>query len=85
MVTGLPALAGHHQGAVPALNPERLDIGVRSFADPSPVEDQQADQRVFRRRAGPGGGQQRAGLAAVQSCGARFLGQARPAACAAGQ
>jgi hypothetical protein len=27
----LPALAGDHQGAVPTLNPERLDIGVCSF------------------------------------------------------
>ena len=30
----LPALAGDHQGAVPTLNPERLDVGVRSFGNP---------------------------------------------------
>ena len=45
------ALAGDYQGAVPALNPERLDPGVRSFGDPQPVEGQQGNQRVIRSAA----------------------------------
>ena len=43
------------------------------------VEGQQGDQRVFRRRAEPGGDQQRAELVAVQSGGVGFAVQARPA------
>jgi hypothetical protein len=50
---------------VPALDAERLDVGVRSFGDAQPVEGQQGDQRVFCRRAEPGGDQQRAELVAV--------------------
>jgi hypothetical protein len=64
---------------VPTLNPERLDIGVRSFRDAQPVEGQQGDQRVFRRRAEPGGDQDRAELVAVQSRGVGFVVEARPA------
>jgi len=75
----LHALAGDHQGAVPALDAERLDVGVRGFRDAQPVEGQQGDQRVFRRRAEPGADQQRAELVAVQSGGVRLVVQAGPA------
>ena len=69
----LPALAGDHQGAVPTLNPERLDIGVRSFGDPQPVEGQQGDQRVFRRRAEPGSDPQADGVADSRDEDARIV------------
>jgi hypothetical protein len=75
----LPALAGDHQGAMTALDAEPLDIGVRSLGDAQPVEGEQGDQRVLRRRAEPRGDQQRAEFVAVQPGGMRLLVQAGPA------
>ena len=81
----LPALAGDHQGAVPALDAERLDVGFRGFGDAQPVEGQQGDQRVLCGRAEPGGDQERAELVAVRAGGVGFVVQAGPAEWAAGE
>jgi hypothetical protein len=75
----LPAFAGDHQGAVSALDAERLDVGVRGFGDAQPVEGQQGDQRVLDWRAEPGGDQERTEFVAVQSGGVGFVVQAGPA------
>jgi len=64
---------------VSAFDAERLDVGVCSFGDAEPVEGQQGDQRVFRRRSEPGGDQERAELVAVQAGGVGFVVQAGPA------
>jgi hypothetical protein len=75
----LAALAGDHQGPVPALHPQRLDIGAGCLGDAQPVEGQQGDQRVLRGRAEPGGDQQCAELASVQPGSVRLIVQPRPA------
>ena len=43
----LAALAQDRQGAVPALEAERLDVGAGGLRDPQPVEGQQRDQGVL--------------------------------------
>ena len=75
----LAALAGDHQGAVPALDAQRLDAGAGGFGDAQPVERQQGDQRVLRGVAKAGGDQQRAELVAVQPGGVRLIVQPWPA------
>jgi hypothetical protein len=62
----LAALAGDRQGAVAALGAQRRDVGAGSLGDPQPVEGEQGDQGMLRRRAEPGGDQERADLVAVQ-------------------
>jgi len=75
----LAALAGDHQGAVAALEPEVLDVGAGRLGHPQPVEGEQGDQRVLACRAEPGGDQERAELVAVQGGGVRLIVQPRPA------
>ena len=73
----LATLAGDHQGTVPTLDAERLDAGFRSFRHAQPIEGQQGDQCMLRRRPEPGGDQQRAELVAVQAGCVRLVVQAR--------
>jgi hypothetical protein len=56
----LAALAGDHQGPVPALDAEGLDVRASGFGNAQPVEGQQGDQRMLSWRAEAGGDQQRA-------------------------
>src|SRR5260221_2388203 len=74
----LAAFAGDHQGPVPALDAQGLDVGAGGFGDAQPVEGQQRDQRVLAGRAEPGGDQQRAELVAVQPGGVRLIIQPWP-------
>ena len=53
MVTILPPLRMHGQGAVPALEAEAFDVGADRFRDPQPVERQQRDQGVIAGPASP--------------------------------
>jgi hypothetical protein len=62
----LAAFAGDHQGAVPALDPQSLDVGAGGFGHPQPIERQQRDQRVAGGWPEPGRHQQRAEFIAVQ-------------------
>ena len=75
----LAALAGDHQGAVPAFEAQGLDVGAGRLGDAQPVEGQQGDQRVLGRLPEPGRDQQRAELVAVQAGGVRLVVQAGPA------
>jgi hypothetical protein len=61
----LAALAGDHQGPVPALDAQVLDAGAGGFRHAQPVERQQGDQRVLARRTEPGGNKQRPEFIAV--------------------
>ena len=63
----LAALAGDHEGAVPALDAQGLDIRAGGLGDPQPVQREQRDQRMLRRRPETGGDQQRPELVAVQA------------------
>jgi hypothetical protein len=45
----LAALAGDHQGPVPALDAHGFNIGTSGFGGPQPVERQQRDQRMLGR------------------------------------
>jgi hypothetical protein len=72
----LPALAGDHQRPVPALDAHGHDVGAGGFGNPQPVEGQQGDQRMLRRRAQPGSDQQRPEFVAVQAGGMRLIVQA---------
>jgi hypothetical protein len=72
------ALAGDHQGAVPTLDAQGLDVGAGGFRHAQPVERQQRDQRMLTGRAQPGGDQQRAQFVAVQPGGVRLIVQAGP-------
>jgi hypothetical protein len=58
----LAALVGNHQGAVPALGAQGLNVSTGGFGDAQPVEGQQRDQRTLRRRTKASGDQQRAQL-----------------------
>jgi hypothetical protein len=40
---------------VPALQAQVLDVGAGGFGDPQPVQREQGDQRMLKRRAEPGG------------------------------
>src|SRR6266571_3849406 len=46
----LAALAGDDKGPVPSLDTQSLDVGSGGVGDPQPIERQQGDQRVLRRR-----------------------------------
>ena len=74
----LAALAGDHQGAVPTLDAQGLDVGACGFRHAQPVQSQQRDQRMLTGRAQPGGDQQRAQFVAVQPGGVRLIVQAGP-------
>jgi hypothetical protein len=74
----LAALAGDGQRPVPALQAQVLDVGAGRFGDPQAVQGQQGDERVFGRRAEPGGRQHRAELVAVQRDGMRLVVDPRP-------
>src|SRR5260370_12758149 len=56
----LAALAGDHQGPVPALDAEGLDVRAGGFGDAQPLAGQPDDQRMLTGRADPGGDQHRA-------------------------
>jgi hypothetical protein len=75
----LAALAGDHQGPVPALDAQRLNVRADGFRHPQPVQGQQRDQRVLGRHPEPGSDQQRAELVAIQCGGVRLVVQAGPA------
>ncbi len=62
----LAALAGDGQRPVPAFQAQVFDVGAGSLGDPQPVQRQERDQRMLKRRAEPGGHQQRAELVTVQ-------------------
>jgi hypothetical protein len=51
----LAALTGDHQGAVPALDAQRLDIGARGLGDPQSVQGQQGDKCMLGGWPKPGG------------------------------
>jgi hypothetical protein len=51
----LAALAGDHQGTVPALDAQRLDVGARGLGDSQPVQGQQGDECMLGGRPKPGG------------------------------
>ena len=63
----LAALAQHGEGAMPALEAERFDVGAECFGDSQPVDRQQRHQRVFAGRRQAGGDEQRPDLVAVQA------------------
>jgi hypothetical protein len=65
----LAAFAVDHQGPVPALDAQGLDVRTCSLRNPQPVQGQQRDQCVVGRLAEPGGDQQRPKLVAVQPGG----------------
>jgi hypothetical protein len=69
----LAALAGDDQGAVPAFDAQRLDVGAGDLGDPQPVEGKQGDQCVLGGHAEAGGDQQRAELVTVQPGGMRLI------------
>jgi hypothetical protein len=71
----LAALAGDHQGAVPALDAQRLDVAAGGFRHAQPIEGQQRDERMLGGRAEPGGDQERPELVAVQPGGVRLIVQ----------
>ena len=56
-----------------------LDVRAGGLGHPQPVQGQQGDQRVLRRRAEPGGDQQRAEFVAVQRDGVRLIVDPRAA------
>ena len=62
----LAARAGDRQGPVAALKARVLDVGAGGLRYPRPVQREQRDRRGPGWRPGPGGDEQRAGLAAVQ-------------------
>ena len=49
-----------------AVQAQVLDVGAGGFGDPQPVQGEQRDQRVLKRRPEPGRDQQRAELVAIQ-------------------
>lgn len=57
-------LAANARHPVAAVVGEALDAGLEGFADPQPVEQQQADQRRGARGVGAGGSERGADLAA---------------------
>jgi hypothetical protein len=61
----LAALAGDHQGAVPAFDAQGLDVGTGGLGDTQPVEGQQRDQHMLGGLTEAGGDQQRAELVAM--------------------
>jgi hypothetical protein len=79
MVTTLPPFAGDHQGTVPALQAEGLDVGAGGLGDPQAIEGEQADQGVLPGWSKPGGDQQRAEFVAVQPDSMRLVVHARSA------
>jgi alpha/beta hydrolase fold len=58
---------------MPALQAQLLDVGASGLRHPQPVQGQQGDQRMFGRRAEPGGDQQDAQLVTVQRDGMRLI------------
>ncbi len=62
----LAALAGDGQGPVPAFQAQVLDVGAGGLRHPQPVQREQGNQRMLKRRAEPGGDKQGAQLVAVQ-------------------
>jgi hypothetical protein len=75
----LAALARDHQGPVPALQSQVLDIGAGGLRDPQPDEREQRDEGVLGGRAVLGGGQEGTELVAVQGGGTRLVVQPRSA------
>ena len=75
----LGALAQNGEGAVSALDGERLDVGPDGFGDPQPVQRQQGDQRVLSGGAEPGGDEQRPDFVAVQAYGMGLVVDPGPA------
>jgi len=69
----LAARAGDDRGAVPAFQPQLLDIGAGRLRDPQPIGGEQRDQGVLGGRAEPGGDQDRGELVAVQRRGVRLV------------
>jgi hypothetical protein len=58
----LAAFAGHHQGAVPALDTQSLDDRASGLRNPKPVQGQQRDEPMLGGRAEPGSNKKRAEL-----------------------
>ena len=77
MVTTLPPLRVI-VSPVAAFQIEVLDVGAGGLGDPQPVQREQGDQRMLRRRAEPGGDQERAELVAVQGSGMGLVIQPWP-------
>lgn len=75
----LAALAHDGEGAMPALKPQRFDVGAGGFGDPKPIQGEQADQRVVAGAGESGRDQHRADLVAVQSGRVGLVVQTRPA------
>ncbi len=72
----LAALAGDHQGAVPALDAQALNAGAGRLGNPQPVQSEQGDQRMLGRRAEPRSHQDRTEFIAVQPGRVRLVVQA---------
>ena len=66
---GLAAFAQDGERAMPALEPERFDVGAGGFGDPQSIQGEQADQRVVAGAREAGRDQHRADLVAVQAGG----------------
>ncbi|HCU96392.1 MAG TPA: hypothetical protein DHU96_28225 [Actinobacteria bacterium] len=74
----LAALTRDYQRPVAALDAKCFDVGTGSFGHPQPVEGEQRDQRMLRRRAKTSRDQQGAELVTVKASGMGLIVQARP-------